>query len=126
MDPNCVINMIKIQIEALNQFLGIENSRKKQSLRVEDVERVINYVKTENIRYLSKGEPEISTEEAFHFISDLLLETLYANKDISKQFFGIIVDVAETKSFKDLDPKIIKKLKNILTKSYQKLIRISR
>jgi hypothetical protein len=126
MDPNCVITSIKIQIEALNEFLGMENSRKKQSMRVEDVEKIINHVKTENKRYLSKGEPEISKEEAFHFITDLLLETLYANKDVSRQFFGIMVDVVETKSFKDLDPKIINKFKAVLAKSYHKLVQISK
>jgi hypothetical protein len=126
MDPNCVITMIKIQIEALNQFLDMENSRKKQSLRVEDAEKIINHIKIENKRYLSKGEAEISKEEAFHFISDLLLEILYANKDVSRHFFGIMADVVETKSFKDLDPKIINKFKAVLAKSYHKLVRISK
>jgi len=126
MDPGCIITMIKVQIESLNNFLGMENSKTKQSIRVEDVEEMINSVKSENNRFLNNGEDEISKEEAFHFISDLLLEKLYANKDTSKQFFGIMVDVAETKSFKDLDPKIINKFKEILAKSYIKLLRIGK
>ncbi|MBU3914046.1 hypothetical protein KKA14_00755 [bacterium] len=125
MDPGCVVTMIKIQLEALNKFLGIQKgARSRQGMRVEDVEHIINVIREENQLCIENGETDLNLKEAFYLVTDLMLETLYANKTMSKHFFGVTVDEAETKSFQDLDPAIIGKFKNALKKSYSHLDKV--
>ena len=122
MDPRCVITMIKVQLEAVNELLGINRaSRKKQTMRVEDVEEILNIVQEENQACIGNKEPELSRKEAFDLVADLMVEKLYANKELNHFFFGVTFDRAETKSFKDLDPKLVKKIKNTMLKSAGKL-----
>lgn len=123
MDSRCVMVMVKVQLEALNKYLGIQKrSRTKQTVRVEDVESIIDIIKEENRMCLESGEERLSHREAFDLVTDLLLEKLYANKDTSRHFFGITVNQAETQSFQDLDPKILATLKRVLNDSYPILI----
>ncbi len=124
MDLRCVVTMIRVQLEALNRFLGIgQEALRKQSMRVEDVEEIINVIRRENDVHLTEDGNELTREEVFHMVGDLLLETLWANKTMSRYFFGITIDGNETQSFKDLDPKMIERLKNVLMKSYKVLLR---
>ncbi len=118
LDSTCVVTIIKVQLEALNDYLGIpKNSPDKQRMRVEDVEYIIDTVRDENQMCIDAGEEELRMDEAFGLVTDLLLETLYANKTTSKHFFGITIDEAETRSFKDLDPKMLEKLRAVLIES---------
>ncbi len=118
MDPKCVITMIKVQIEALNRLLGVKKgSRDKQKVRVEDVSDILNVIGEENQLCLSDGESPLSGQEAFNLITDLLLEKSYVNKQLSNHFFGMTADAPEAKSFKNLDPKIIGKIKSTMRNS---------
>jgi hypothetical protein len=124
MDLTCVVTMIKIQLDALNGYLGTDmNSPNKLAMRVEDAEEIIEIVRKEVMRSTKNNEQMFSRKEIFQSITDLLLKTLYANKQISKYFYGLTVEVAETKSFQELDPIIIKKFRKILANSYQILKR---
>jgi len=124
MDLTCVVTMIKIQMDALNDFLGTEKKPpNKLSLRVEDAKEIIESIRKEVVRSTDNNEEEYSRKEIYCFISDLLLEKLYANKQISRYFYGLTADIAETRSFQDLDPAIIKKFKKVLVDSYKTLQR---
>ena len=127
MDLTCVVTMTKIQLDALNAFLGTDTrSPNKLAMRVEDADEIIEIIRKKVIRSAADKEKEYSNKEIFQLISNLLLEKLYANKDISKHFYGLTIEVPETKSFKDLDPIIIKKFRKVLAKSYQILNRAAK
>jgi hypothetical protein len=124
MDLTCVVTMIKIQLDALNGYLGTDmNSPNKLAMRVEDAEEIIEVVRKEVMRSTKNNEQAYSRKEIFQSTTDLLLKTLYANKQISKYFYGLMVEVAETKPFQELDPIIIKKFRKVLENSYQILKR---
>jgi hypothetical protein len=124
MDLTCVVTMIKIQLDALNGYLGTDmNSPNKLAMRVEDAEEIIGIIRKEVMRSTKNNEQAYSRKEIFQSTTDLLLKTLYANKQISKYFYGLMVEVAETKPFQELDPIIIKKFKKVLVNSYQILKR---
>lgn len=123
MDPKCINTMIKVQLEALNKFVGIpKGSRDKQRIRVEDVEEIIQIVREENYMCIVNREPELTVKEAFKIVTDLLLEKLYLNRYIASHFFGIMATVDEAKSFKDLDPQILGKVRHAMTQSLKMLV----
>ncbi|MBU2512329.1 hypothetical protein KJ966_13415 [bacterium] len=118
MDSHCVITMIKVQMDALNSLLGVKKgSRDKQRIRVEDVADILSVVREENQMCLSGGEPPLNGREAFNLITDLILEKSFVNKQLSNHFFGMMADAPEAKSFKNLDPKIIGKIKSTMSNS---------
>ncbi len=110
--------MIKVQLEALNDLLGIKKlSRDRQRIRATDVEEILKVVHDENLMCLSEGESELSGREAFNLITDLLLEKLYVNKSMSDSFFGSFVEVNTSMSFKELEPGYLKKIKLAMANS---------
>ena len=118
MDSQCVITMIKIQLEALNNLLGIKKTaREKQRIRVEDVEEILNVIDEENRMCLKEGEPALSRQEAFKLVTDLLLEKLFVDKVLCANFFGMLSDVEESTPFKDLEPRLLNKIKLTLMNS---------
>lgn len=120
MDLTCVLAMIRIQLRAINDYLGIkENSRNKQTLRVEDAEGIVVTVRQENNKCVLNDEPELSRKEVFDLVSTLLLEKLYVNKKVSRHFFGIMGNDAETKSFADLEPDVLARFQKVISQSYR-------
>ncbi len=118
LDSRCVMTMIKVQIDALNKMLGLQKgARDVQKLRVEDVESILQVVKEENQMCLAGDEEPLSPREAFNLITDLLLERSYVNKQLSAHFFGMMASNREAKSFQDLDPKLISKIKANMSSS---------
>ncbi len=118
MDPKCVITMIKIQLEAINDLLGIKKTaREKQRIRVEDVEEILHIIHDENQMCLKEGEPELTPQEVFNLITDLMPDKLYVEKALSGSFFGMLTDVDESTPFRDLDPKFLKKIRLAMANS---------
>lgn len=125
MDYSCVMTMIKVQLDALNSILGIDRySRSKLTIRVDDVEEILDAVKEENRLCLVNEEPELTPPEAFDLVTDLMLERLYVTKEISHAFFGLMMDKDETLSFSELDPKMLKRFKTAMRKSANRLFPI--
>lgn len=118
MDARCVMTMIKVQLDALNQLLDIEKgSRDRQKIRVEDVEVILEEIRRENRICIGNGEPELNRKEAFQLVGDLLLERLHVSKYLAKRFFGIMAEHSVSKSFKELDPTIVNKMKAAMAHS---------
>lgn len=123
LDDRCVITMIKVQLEALNQLLGIEKgSLDRQKIRVEDVDAILTDVRHENRICLGNNEPELSRREAFNLVTDMLLEKLHVTRALNSRFFGVMFDIPEAKSFKDLDPKVIARIKAAMNRSANLII----
>jgi hypothetical protein len=118
MDDRCIVTMIKVQLEALNQLLGIEKgSLDRQKIRVEDVDAILNDIRHENRICIGNNEPELNRREAFNLVTDLLLEKLHVTKALNNRFFGMMFDQPEAKSFKDLDSRVIARIKTAMSRS---------
>ncbi len=123
LDSGCVMTMIKIQLDALNKLLGIEkDSRNRQKIRSEDLDIILEEVRQENRSCISNNEPELNRKEAFNLVTDLLLEHLHVTKALYNRFFGMTVDQAESKSYRDLDPQLIQRMKTAMARSASLLI----
>ncbi|MCG8334303.1 MAG: hypothetical protein MJE63_07280 [Proteobacteria bacterium] len=118
LDNRCTMTMIKVQLDALNALLGIQKgSPDRQKIRAEDVDIILEEVRQENRICIGNNEPELNRMEAFNLVTDLLLEHLHVTKELNNRFFGMMLDSPETKSFKDLDPQLIQKLKSAMSRS---------
>ena len=118
MDDSCVMTMIKVQLDALNTLLGIQKgSRDRQKIRSEDLDIILEEVRQENRICIGNNEPELNRKEAFNLVTDLLIEHLHVTKALNNRFFGMMFDRPEAKSFKDLDPQLIQKIKSAMSRS---------
>lgn len=118
MDNGCVMTMIKVQLDALNRLLGIKKgSRDSQKIRIEDVDIILEEIRQENRTCIGNNEPELNRQEAFQLVTDLLLEKLHVSKYMGHHFFGMLFDGDESKSFKELDPSILNKIKRSMASS---------
>lgn len=118
MDPKCAMTMVKVQIDALNKLLGIpRTARERVGINVEDVEEVLQVIRDENHLCVREGEAELNAKEVFHLITELLIEKLSIDKRMSSNFFGMLVDVDQDTALKDLDPRLIKKIKLTMSES---------
>lgn len=118
MDPKCAMTMIKIQMDALNKLLGISRmAREKVGVSTEDVDEILEVIREENHMCIREGEAELNAREVFNLVIELLIERLHVDKTMSSNFFGMLVDVEQETSFKDLDPRLLNKIKAAMADS---------
>lgn len=118
MDPKCAMTMIKVQMDALNKLMGIpRTARERIGISLEDVEEILQVIRDENHLCIREGEPELNAQEVFNLITELLIEKLYVDKTMSSNFFGALVDVEQDTAFKDLDPRLLNKMKATMSDS---------